>query len=506
MTEKSYQYLLLSFFLLPVLTMLFLFFLRKSDSLVRIFSLVSMVIQLVILALFITHDNFSGWGAFGPILKVPWLNLWGIHLILAMDGMTLPYLLISAILAPIIYYFLIPLEKKPSVFIRSSLFFLLLFGMYGSYLSLDLVVFYILWELVLVPIFILVGLGQGNYRQAALMKFFLFSIGSSLLMLLAVILLGINFESQMNGLSFNFIDLKASVIPLSSEHVFLSVQWWSCLAFMLALMIKAHAFPLHAWLPDLYKEGTPLATVVVSALLFNMATYAFFRFLPAFFPQAIIWWGNILMMLGAIGIIYGALCVLVQSDLRQVIAFISVSHVGFFLLGFGSLSIMGFQAAYIQTINHAILAASFSILIFLIAHIRNDYHLGSLSGLVKTIPLVSIAFFISVLGNIGLPGTNGFVGEFLVLIASFQKSPWITSMATFGVILSATYGLRIYQKIFFNHVRSADHFQLVDLKGIQILPMFILMGMIILLGVKPMNFFAPAMESLRKTLDVLILP
>lgn len=506
MTEKSYQCLLLVFFTLPLLTMILLYFIRKSDSAVRLFSLSSMVIQLLILTMFMYYNNLTGWNIFGPIVKIPWLNLWGINLTLGMDGMTFPYLLISAILAPLIYYFLIPLEKKPSVFARSSLFFLLLFGMYGSYLSLDLVIFYILWELVLIPIFILVGLGHGSYRQPAIMKFFLFSVGSSLMMLLAIILLGINFESQMNGLSFNFFDLKSSILPTNSDHIFLSVQWWTCLAFMLALLIKAHAFPLHSWLPDLYKEGTPLATVLVSALLFNMATYAFFRFLPAFFPQALVWWGNTLMILGGMGIIYGALCVFVQSDLRQVIAFISVSHVGFFLLGFGSLSVMGFQAAYIQTINHAILAASFSILIFLIVHIRNDYHLGSLFGLVKTIPLISVAFFITILGVVGLPGTNGFVGEFLVLIASFQKSPWVTSMATIGVILSATYGFKIYQKLFFNHVRTADHHQVVDLKGIQILPMFILISMIIFLGLKPMNFFVPAMESLRKILQVMILP
>jgi len=243
-----------------------------------------------------------------------------------------------------------------------------------------------------------------------------------------------------------------------------------------------------------------LATVAVSALLFNMATYGMLRFLPAFFPQGIVWWGPVLMIIGAIGIIYGALCVLAQSDLRQVIAFVSVSHVGFFLLGFGSLTIMGFQAAYIQTINHAVLAASFSMIIFIIMHKKNDYHVGSLSGLVKTLPFISIAFFISILGNIGLPGTNGFVGEFLVLTASFQSSPWVTTFATLGVILSATYGLKIYQKLFFNHAQSVDHDGVVDLKGMQIVLMSILLLLIILLGVKPMNFFAPAMESLRKAL------
>lgn len=504
MSEPSYQLLLLTFFLLPLFSMVFLFFLRKSDVAIRIFSMASMIIQLFIISMFIYYQNISGWNIFGPIVKIAWLSQWGIHLTLGMDGITLPYLIISAILAPIIYFFLIPIEKKPSVYVRSIYYFLLLFGMYGSYLSLDLVVFYILWELVLIPVFLLVGLGSGTYRQAALMKFLLFSIGSSLMMLIGIVLLAINYESQKSGISFNFFDLKSAVMPLNSGSVFLSTQWWSCVAFLLAFFIKAHAFPLHAWLPDLYKEGTPLSTVAVSALLFNMATYAMFRFLPAFFPQALSWWSEIIMLLGAIGIIYGALCVFVQSDLRQVIAFISVSHVGFFLLGFGSLSVMGFQAAYIQTINHALLAASFSIIIFLIAHVRNDYHLGSLSGLVKTIPIMAIAFFISILGNIGLPGTNGFVGEFLVLIASFQKSSVITILATFGVILSATYGLKIFQKMFFNQLRSSDHHQVLDLSGMQIVFMFFMVFLIFLLGIRPMGFFVPAMETLSKTLLVIL--
>lgn len=500
MSEKSYQFYLLLFFLFPLITILLLIFLRNSDRSVKLLSLSSLIIQLAMTGVFVQYHQTHGWNVFGPIVNIPWISQWGINLTLGVDGMNFLYLLISSILAPIIYYFIIPLENKPSIFIRSILFFVLLFGMYGSYLSLDLVIFYILWELVLIPIFLLVGLGQGTNRQNALMKFFLFSVGSSLFMLLGIVILGINYESQVNGLSFNFFELKAIVLPIAGDEVFLSLQWWACLAFLLAFFVKAHAFPLHAWLPDLYKEGTPLATVAVSALLFNMATYGMLRFLPAFFPQGIVWWSSTLMVLGAIGIIYGALCVLVQSDLRQVIAFISVSHVGFFFLGFGSLTIMGFQAAYIQTINHAVLAASFSLLIFMIVYKKNDYHVGSLSGLVKTLPFISIAFFVSILGNIGLPGTNGFVGEFLVLTASFQSAPWVTAFATLGVILSATYGLKIYQKLFFNHAQSVDHEGVVDLKGIQIIVMSVLLLLIIILGVKPMNFFTPAMESLRKAL------
>jgi len=505
MSEKSYQFYVLVFFLFPLITMLLLLFLRKTEKGVRYLSLSSLVVQLLMTVFFINYHQTHGWNIFGPIVEIPWIEEWGISLTLGIDGMSFPYILISSILAPIIYYLMMPLETNPSIFIRSLLFFLMLFGVYGSFLSLDLVIFYVLWEVVLIPIFILVGLGTGSLRQSALMKFFLFSLGSSLLMLLGIMILGIHYESQASELSFNFFDLKSLVLPVASHEVFLSTQWWTCLAFLLAFFIKAHAFPLHSWLPDLYKEGTPLATVVVSALLFNMATYAMFRFLPAFFPQSIVWWSSILMLLGALGIIYGALCVLAQSDLRQVMAFISVSHVGFFLLGFGSLSIMGFQAAYIQTINHGILAASFSMLVFLIVHKRNDYHVGSLSGLVKTLPFVTIAFFISILGNIGLPGTNGFVGEFLVLLASFQVSPWITAFAALGVILSATYGLKIFQKLFFNHAQSIDHDGVVDLKGMQIFVMSILIVFIFLLGIKPMNFFDPAMESLRKTLIALSL-
>jgi NADH-quinone oxidoreductase subunit M len=503
MNDKSYQFYLLAFFIFPLITMALLVFLRKSEKGIRYLSLSSLILQLLMGLFFIKYHQTHGWNILGPMINIPWITDWGIHIILGIDGMNFPFILMSSILAPIIYYFIIPIENRPSLFIRSELFFLLLFGMYGSFLAFDLVIFYILWEIVLIPVLILVGLGQGTQRQQALMKFFLFSVGSSLLMLLGIIILGINYESQMSVLSFNFFDLKSLILPTQNQEILFSTQWWSCLAFLIAFFIKAHAFPLHAWLPDLYKEGTPLASVLVSALLFNMATYAMFRFIPPFFPQAIVWWGPIIMILGAVGILYGAFCVLAQADLRQVIAYISVSHVGFFLLGFGSLSMMGFQSAYIQTINHAVLAASFSILIFLIVHKKNDYFVGSLSGLVKTLPFISIAFFISILGNIGLPGTNGFVGEFLVLLASFQKSPWITSIATLGVILSATYGLKIYQKLFFNHAQSVDHEGVIDLKKSQIAVMSILLFLIILLGLKPMNFFNPAMETLRKSLIVI---
>ena len=281
MSDKSYQFYLLAFFLFPLLTMVMLFFLKKSERGVKYLSFSSLILQILMCVFFIQYHQHHGWNILGPMIKIPWISGWGINLILGIDGLNFLYVLISTLLAPIIYFFVIPLESKPSMFIRSQLFFLLLFGMYGSFLALDLVIFYILWEVVLIPVLILVGLGQGSQRQYALMKFFLFSIGSSLLMLLGIIMLGINFESQMSNLSFNFFDMKATVLPLLPQDVFLSNQWWACLAFLIAFFIKAHAFPLHSWLPDLYKEGTPLSTVLISSLLFNMATYAMFRF---FFP------------------------------------------------------------------------------------------------------------------------------------------------------------------------------------------------------------------------------
>lgn len=497
MENSNYYFTFISLLTIPLIASIILILIKKSEKTVFGASIFFLLLQLgAVLNLSHLHQKLYGSGFSAPI-QFPWLNSWGISLIFSIDSMSIPFLITSAILAPILYVVLIPIEKNVNSYTRSTFFFLLLFGMYGAFCALDMVIFYIMWELVLLPVFVLVGLGKGPFRQNALMKFLLYSLGSSLVMLLGIASLSIFYKMQSGLVSFNFFELKNITLPIYTENIFSSPQWWVCSAFILAFLVKAHAFPLHAWLPDLYKEGTPLSTSLVSVLLFNMATYAMLRFLPVYFPNALVWWGPVLMTLGAVGIIYGALCVMSQSDLRQVLAYMSVSHVGFFLLGFGALTSSSLQASLIQTINHAYISAGMALVIFIFAAHKNDFYIGSITNSPKSAPWLTFFFFLFLLSTMGLPGTNGFVGEFLVLASSFQKSFVITTVATLGVILSATYGLALFQKVFFPASASLNS-NVIDLKIGQKLSLGFIAFMIIYLGLFPNNYFHMALIPIKK--------
>lgn len=465
--------------------------------------LVHAILILIVVWLFLAHQQFLTWDQYGPISTLNWVSQWGVQISAGLDGLSLSFIALSILLSFLVYGLsvkFIPLQQGSNFL---GLYCLLLAGLLGTFLATNLVFFYICWEVVLIPIFIMVAIWGGARRREANIRFLLFSFSGSLLMLMGMTILAFYYKKELGQFSFDYFNLKSILLPFDGS--FTSLQFFAFLTFLAAFFIKGHIFPLHSWLPALYKEGHPAVTFALSALLFNMASYAMIRFLPTFFPQAFLYAQPVLLYMGAAGVVFGACCTIMQHDLRTFLAYMSVSHMGYFLLGLAALTTASWQASFIQTMNHAILATGFCSFIFYLAHKKNTFDISFIDQVAKKYPLFSFLSFIILLANMGLPGTNGFVGEFLVLLTSFQVGVGPSVLATVGVILVAVYMLKMAQRIFFHENASLvsnatfgnkNRFIMFDYFSLTVICI-----LIILLGTAPMEFFKPGNAVMSKQLQ-----
>src|SRR3954466_9284462 len=434
----------------------------------------------------------TGWQA---TVDMQWIPSWGVRFTLGIDGIALMMILLTTFIMP-----LSVLGSWTSIRTKVRSYYALLLiltsGMLGVFLARDLFLFYVFWEVMLVPMYFIIGIWGGERRIYASIKFFIYTFLPSLLMLVAIIYLGLHVRSGSGAPDFSYDHILAVGTVQGKTALYLFA------AFFLAFAVKVPMFPFHTWLPDAHVEAPTAGSVILAGIMLKMGTFGFLRFALPLFPGAAM---NptirmIILVLAVIGIIYGALVAMVQPDFKKLVAYSSVSHLGFVMLGIFALTLQSVQGALMVMINHGISTGALFLLVGIIYERRHTRLIDAYGGIARVVPMFAAVLTFVSLSSIGLPGTNGFVGEFLVLIGSFRTYPVLTIVATTGVIFAAVYLLWALQRILFNPLDKPDNSHIPDLNRRELALLLPLVAAIIWLGVYP----APVLRRMEGSARVLI--
>jgi NADH-quinone oxidoreductase subunit M len=368
-------------------------------------------------------------------------------------------------------------------------------GMIGTFFCLDLLLFYVFWEGMLIPMYLLIGIWGGPRRVYAAIKFFLYTMAGSVLMLLAILWLYFLNKNATGIATFDLTAFYHLAIPPAT-------QVWLFLAFAFAFAIKVPMFPFHTWLPDAHVEAPTAGSVILAAVLLKMGTFGFVRYAIPLFPIASQRFAPWIVGLALIGIVYGALVAMVQPDLKKLVAYSSVSHLGFCMLGLYAMNPQGLSGSMLQMLNHGVSTGALFLLVGVVYERRHTRLISDFGGLWKPLPVYAAVFLVVMLSSIGLPGTNGFVGEFLVLVGAFRAHWWWALIASTGVIFSACYMLWMFQRVMFGPVTHAENEKLSDLTFRERLVFAPLILLIFWLGVFPQPFLDRMQPTLDRTLDL----
>src|SRR5256885_9965623 len=366
-----------------------------------------------------------------------WMPTLGVSYHVGIDGISLLLVLLTTFLMPLaLASAWHAIEDRWKEFVATML--ILETGMLGVFVSLDLFLFYVFWEAMLIPMYFIIGVWGGADRIYAAVKFVLYTMVGSVLMLVAILALYYQHGAATGTYTFDLPALTRWVIPpgLAQNVMFL--------AFALAFAIKVPLFPFHTWLPDAHVEAPTAGSVILAGVLLKMGTYGFLRFCLPLFPDASLWFGPLVFALAVIGIVYGAWVSTVQPDMKKLVAYSSVSHLGFVMLGIFTLTPHGLVGCVIQMVNHGLSTGALFLLVGMIYERRHTRLIADFGGLWSVVPAFSALFLVVVLSSLGLPGLNGFVGEFLVLVGAFQTNPWLAALAPSGIIFAAVYLLSLY--------------------------------------------------------------
>lgn len=451
------SHLLSILIILPLIGAVTLFIVpRQRVDLLRLFTLALTVLVFILsVPLFINFDNSSAHFQF--VEKREWLPSLGASFHVGVDGISLLMTLLTTLLTPLVI-----LSSWTGIRDRIKeymmVFLFLESAMIGVFVSLDLLLFYIFWEAMLIPMYLIIGIWGGPRRLYAAIKFFLFTMFGGVLMLVAILTLYFMYKNQTGMASFNYADLNRMFIDREA-------QFWLFLAFGLAFAIKVPMFPLHTWLPDAHVEAPTGGSAILAGVLLKMGTYGFLRFCLPLFPDAAVRLAPLICILAVIGIIYGALVSWVQPDLKKLVAYSSVNHLGFVMLGLFSLNIEAMQGGLLQMVNHGLSTGALFLLVGMLYERRHTRLIADFGGLASVMPVFSTLFLIITLSSIGLPGLNGFVGEFLILLGAFRAHPAFAVPAAVGVVLSAVYMLTMYQHVHFGKLKHEENRTLPDLNA-----------------------------------------
>jgi len=428
-------------------------------------------------------------GGYHFVEKISWVETWGISYHLGVDGISLWLVLLTTLLTPIsLFVSWTSITTKVKEYAIS--FLLLELAMLGAFISLDLFLFYVFWELMLVPMYFIIGVWGGPQRVYAAVKFFIYTMVGSLLMLVAILYLVGAYNQAAGHYTFDLLELRHLIVPRGT-------QIWLFLAFILAFAIKVPMFPFHTWLPDAHTQAPTGGSVILAAVMLKLGTYGFLRFAMPLFPLASQLLGPTIALFGIIGIIYGAWAAWVQKDAKKLVAYSSVSHMGFIALGLFAMTEHGVNGALLQMLNHGISTGALFILVGVIYERRHTRLFSEFGGLAKSMPWYALFFIIVSLSSIGLPGTNGFVGEFMILAGTFSSNaevgfgPWgrvFTLFAATGVIFAAVYMLHAVLKIFWGPITKKANETLADLSFREVAALLPLMVLIFWIGLHPTTF------------------
>ena len=399
-------------------------------------ALLTFALSLVLLARFATGEP-----GFQMTESAQWIPQWGVTYRLGVDGVSLLLVLLTAFIQPLVILATWNQEHRAKGFFASLM--VLQAALVGVFLALDLVLFYVMFEVMLVPMYALIGIyGSGNRHYAAL-KFFLYTLVGGLLMLVGILYL----YFQAGGTSFDYDVIRQ--VQLSDTE-----QFWLFLAFFAAFAIKVPMWPLHTWLPDAHTEAPTAGSVILAAVMLKIGGYGFLRFSLPLFPEATRDLAPVMLGLAVVGVLYGALVSIVQSDIKKLVAYSSVSHLGFVVLGVFALHETAGAASVVQMVNHGLSTGALFLLIGFLYERGHTREIARYSGLLKAAPIFGGLFLVTAMSSIALPGLNGFVGEFPILLGTYQSTPWAAVLACFGVILAAIYLLWAYQRMFHGPVEG----------------------------------------------------
>jgi NADH-quinone oxidoreductase subunit M len=487
------DHLLTILILIPLLGALVVLFMpRQGAGAIRTTALGFMGVELLA-SLALLRGDFATSADFQFVTQAVWVESLGISYKVGVDGISLWLVLLTTALTPVaLFVSWTGIDTKIKEYALS--FLLLEVGMIGAFVALDLFLFYVFWEIMLVPMYLIIGVWGGPQRVYAAVKFFLYTMVGSLLMLVAILYVAASYRELAGVYSFDLAELQRVVLPYGT-------QVWLFAAFALAFAIKVPMFPFHTWLPDAHVQAPTGGSVILAAVLLKLGTYGFLRFAMPLFPLASHFMGPTIVALALVGIVYGAWCAWVQRDVKKLVAYSSVSHMGFVVLGMFAVTDHGVSGAILQMINHGISTGALFILVGVIYERRHTRDLDAFGGLASVMPVYALVFVIVTMSSVGLPGTNGFVGEFMILSGAFVSQalePWprvFTLVAATGVIFAAVYMLHAVLKMFWGPVKHEANKRLSDMTVREMAPLAPLLVLIFWIGLFPRTFLEPMAPS-----------
>jgi len=468
---NSLGYPLLSLLIfVPVMGAFLLLFIRNA-AIVRWIALVFSLIELgLTLPLLMNFDGSLPHMQFGENLA--WIPAWNIGYKLGVDGISLLFVALSTLLTVIsIMVSWTAIQDRVREFMIALLF--LEAAMIGVFVSLDLFLFYVFWEAMLIPMYLLIGVWGGPNRLYAAIKFFLYTLVGSVLMLVAI--LAVYFSA---GHTFD-------VLTLMNHRFSHNFQLWAFAAFFSAFAVKVPMFPFHTWLPDAHVEAPTAGSIILAGILIKMGAYGFLRFSLPFFPDAALSWTPAIMTLSVIGIIYGAYMAFAQTDFKKLIAYSSVSHMGFVTLGMFALNSQGLEGSIIQMLNHGVSTGALFLAVGIIYERTHTRLIADYGGIAARTPVYASFLLIITLSSIGLPGTNGFIGEFSILLGAFMHSKPYAVIASIGIVLGAGYMLWLYQRVAFGKITNPHNEHLADMNLREVVAALPLVALVFFIGLYP---------------------
>jgi len=455
---------------LPVLGAFLLLFIRNA-AIARLVALAFSIVELgLCLPLLMNFDGSTHHMQFGE--SMAWISAWNINYRIGVDGISVLFVALTALLTVIsIMVSWTAIQDRVKEFMMAMLF--LEAAIIGVFVSLDLFLFYIFWEAMLIPMYLLIGIWGGPNRLYAAIKFFLYTLVGSVLMLIAII--AVYFAA---GRTFD-------VLAIMNYKFTYTFQLWAFAAFFMAFAVKVPMFPVHTWLPDAHVEAPTAGSIILAGILIKMGAYGFLRFSLPFFPDATIAWTPAIMTLSVIAIIYGAYMAFAQTDFKKLIAYSSVSHMGFVTLGIFAMNLQGMEGGILQMLNHGVSTGALFLAVGVIYERTHTRLIADYGGIAAKVPVYATFLLIITLSSIGLPGTNGFIGEFTVLLGAFLHYKPYAVIGSLGIILGAGYMLWLYQRIAFGKITNPHNEHLADMNVREVVAALPLVALVFIVGFYP---------------------
>ena len=473
---------------LPLVGAAFIFMIRGEPDVVarnarNVALWTALIVFVLTLLLWAGFDNTTA--AFQFVEKTPWLDA-SISYHLGVDGISMLFVVLTGLLTPICV--LASWESIQDRVKEYMIAFLIMETlMMGVFCALDFILFYLFFEGGLIPMFLIIGIWGGKRRVYATFKFFLYTLLGSVLLLLAVLAM--------------YLEVGTTDIPTLMAHGFdPELQRWLWLAFLASFAVKMPMWPVHTWLPDAHVEAPTAGSVILAAILLKMGGYGFLRFSIPMLPDATEYFTPLIFTLSVIAVIYASLVALMQEDMKKLIAYSSVAHMGFVTIGIFTLTRQGIEGGIMQMISHGLVSAALFLCVGVIYDRIHTRQIVRYGGLVNRMPIYAFTFMVFTLANVGLPGTSGFVGEILVLIGAFQVNTWVAALATTGIVLSAAYALWLYRRIMFGEITRNDLREILDMNRREVLVFAPLIATVILFGIYP----APLLDVMHASVANLI--